>query len=51
MTEKIFRSIKEFNEYFFPKATEQERISKMTPEELGEYLAKNALMKAMHNLD
>ena len=43
--------MKEFNEYFFPNKTEQERIAKMTPEELGEYWANDALMRLMHEAE
>ncbi len=43
--ENIIRSKKEFNEKYFPRAAEKERISNMSPEEFGNYLAEKDLEK------
>ncbi len=38
-----FRTIEQFNQYYFPKAFERDKLEKMTPKQYGEYLAQQTL--------
>jgi len=43
----IFRSISEFKKHYLPKKYKKELLDKMTPEELGRYMATET-MKTIH---
>jgi len=44
---KMIRTIKEFNEIYFPKATQEKKLLELQkdPKELGRFLAKEVLEK------
>jgi len=42
---KIIKTIGEFRKIYFPKEYERQKLSKMSPAELGKYLAKNLIFE------
>ena len=46
--ERTFRSMDEFERHYFPEAYKQKIIERMSPEELGKYMAKETI-KELHN--
>ena len=45
VSERVIKSFEEFKNVYFPISTEQERIKKMTPAELGKKLAQDSIDK------
>ncbi len=47
---RVFRSVKAFEEAMFPEETRRKKLAAMTPEELGKYMADEALEKVRQKL-
>jgi hypothetical protein len=47
---KMFRTIEQYREHYFPLESGKKKFKKMTPIEQGEYLASKAIAKARKNL-
>lgn len=47
----MIKTLRQFRERYFPKAYEKDRREKMTPEELGEELAKETMDEVRKHLE